>query len=43
MATARVHDVRLAADRPHGILNQLYTPEAADFALDSPIRQQAVR
>ncbi|KAK9865894.1 hypothetical protein WJX84_006777 [Apatococcus fuscideae] len=34
---------RLAAARPHGLLNRLYTPDAADFALGNPNRNEKVQ
>ncbi len=43
MADMPKENVRVAAARPKHLLNRLYTPDAADFALDNPKRNEAVQ
>ena len=43
MAEAPAESIRLAATRPHGLLNRLYTPDASDVALDNPKRDEAIQ
>lgn len=43
MARVPAEGIRLAAARPNGLLNKLFTPDAAEFALDHPRRNEALQ